>query len=70
MIISSDVLPEPDGPTMATDWPARDFEIDVAQDLTGPARLVSVRRTSFITTIGLVTICSAFGAVGVTLVST
>ena len=33
MIISSDVLPEPDGPTTAIDCPRRDVEVDAAQDL-------------------------------------
>ena len=46
------------------------LEIDVPQDLTGPARLVSVRRTSFKAMIGLVTICSAGAVGGATLVST
>ena len=38
--IRSDVLPEPDGPTTASDWPFVDAQIDVAQhlDRAGAAR--------------------------------
>ena len=53
--ISSEVLPEPDGPTMASDCPSLGHRGPRrAGCSTGPARLVSVRRTSSSTTIGLV----------------
>ncbi len=53
--ISSDVLPEPDGPTTASDWPSVTSRLTLRRISTGPARLVRVSCTVLRATIGWLT---------------